>query len=701
MSKENFVNSLTSLDKSYINTGEVNFSKSFLIPALKLSKLYKRSVGYFTSGSIVHLFDGIEGLIANGGKIRIVCSPQLSDEDVNAIQTGQKNRDDSINYLFYDILLSGMKKISKNKSKLLIYLIENGIIEFKIAMSESFGIYHDKLGIIEDLDGNKACFVGSLNETLQAYTKNYEKVRMFYSWKSKDAFERVQEEDEYFDRLWNDDVEFLSVQNVSPEIVERIIRLKPEFESVEDLAQTLFINEIDTKTQPSAIKLRPYQLQAIQAWRDNGFHGILSMATGTGKTFTAIQALKEIVEDIFSTPTLVYIVVPYQVLLNQWRKELLKFGIESDEARGATGVRILKNAIRMLQYKASKYKVIVTTSASFDSSNFSELIDDLQFDIFFLADEVHNLGTTSKLNRIPNSKYKLGLSATPQRHFDDYGTTQLLEKFKGIVYEFDLERAINEEFLVPYSYYPIYSELTMSEQEEYDKITVQIIRALGIKEDSQVYSQKLNPIVESLLIKRSRIILGAIEKTNAFFEVFKEFNKGQMNLVYCGAASSSEEDTDERVRQIDIVTEILFKNEIKSIRYTSEENEGLREDGMSLFVNPNNNINTIVAIKCLDEGLDIPQVKNAFILGSTTNDKEFVQRRGRVLRTHPGKDKAEIIDFVVMPNGTSDKGSGIVLREMTRVYEYNRFANNRLDNEEKIHQILDKYSIKLEDIAGE
>jgi superfamily II DNA or RNA helicase len=355
----------------------------------------------------------------------------------------------------------------------------------------------------------------------------------------------------------------------------------------------------------------------------------------------------------------------------------------------------------MLQYKASKYKVIVTTSASFDSSNFSELINSLKFDVFFLADEVHNLGTTSKLNRIPDSKYKLGLSATPQRHFDDYGTTQLLEKFRGIVYEFDLERAIKEEFLVPYSYYPIYTELTSSEQEEYDKITIQIIRALGIKEDRQVYTQKLNPIVETLLIKRSRIILGAIEKTNAFLGVFKQFDKGQMNLVYCGAASNFEEDIDDRVRQIDIISEILFKNEIKSIRYTSDENEGLREDGMSLFVNPNNNINTIVAIKCLDEGLDIPQVKNAFILGSTTNDKEFVQRRGRVLRTHPGKDKAEIIDFVVMPNGASDKGSGIVYREMKRVYEYNRFATNTKENEAMINQILEKFNIKVEDISGE
>jgi superfamily II DNA or RNA helicase/HKD family nuclease len=698
----NFIDLHKTLEKSFINTGPNSFSTAFLIPSLKISKNYKRSVGYFTSGAVIHLLEGLEGLVSNKGKIKIICSPQLSEDDIEAIQQGQKNKEELVNNNFYSTLVIGMRQVSNDKSRLLIYLIENGILEFKLALSETFGIYHDKLGIVEDLEGNKVCFVGSLNETLQAYTRNYEKVRLFYSWKNNDDAERIKEEEDYFDRLWANKVDYLRVENLSPEIVEKVVRLKPEFEWDNDLdlkESTTF--EVVSETNKDPIKLRPYQLEAISSWKKNEFHGILSMATGTGKTFTAIQALKDVIDIQKGDSLFVYIVVPYQVLLNQWKRELARFGIDSEEARGASGNRIITNAGRMLRYKAASYKVIITTSASFDSSNYADLINGFEFNIFFLADEVHNLGTSSKLSRIPSSKYKLGLSATPQRHFDDFGTNKLLEKFKGIVYEFDLERAISEGFLVPYNYHPIYTNLTLDEQTEYDDLTIQIVRALQIKDEREVYSQRLNPIAERLLIKRARIILGAIEKIERFYEVYKRFDHGQMNLVYCGAASHHDEETDLSIRQIDQVTDVFFKNDIKSIRYTSDENEGLREDGMSLFVNPNNNINTIVAIKCLDEGLDIPQVENAFILGSTTNDKEFIQRRGRVLRKYKDKEKAEIIDFVVMPHSASDKGLGVVLREMNRVYEYNRYAMNRLENEPKILQILNDYDVNMEDIAGE
>jgi superfamily II DNA or RNA helicase len=697
----NFKEQFSIFEKSFINTGPESFSKAFLIPALKVSNTYKRSVGYFTSGAVIHLLDGLEGLVSNNGKIKIICSPQLSEEDIEAIQLGQKNKDEVVSGNFYSTLVIGMRQVSNDKSKLLIYLIENGILEFKLALSETYGIYHDKLGIVEDLDGNKVCFVGSLNETLQAYTKNYEKVRLFYSWKNEDDLERINEEEEYFDRLWDDRVDFLKVQKLSPEIVQKVVRLKPEFESTqEDIVDIPSVEEVPKESYAS-IQLRPYQLEAISSWKDNNFHGILSMATGTGKTFTAIQALIDIIDSRKGEPLFVYIVVPYQVLLNQWNRELARFGLESEEARGASGAIVIENAGRMLRYKATSYQIIVTTSASFDSNKYSDIISNFEIDVFFLADEVHNLGTSSKLGRIPTSKYKLGLSATPQRHFDDFGTARLLEIFRGIVYEFDLERAIKENFLVPYNYHPVYTTLTSEEQEKYDELTVQIVRALQIKDEREVFSKKLNPIAERLLIKRARIILGAVEKVNRFFDEYKRFDKGQMNLVYCGAASQYDEDTDEPIRQIDQITEVFFKNNIKSIRYTSDENEGLREVGLSLFVNEKNDINTIVAIKCLDEGLDIPQVENAFILGSTTNDKEFIQRRGRVLRKHKGKTKAEIIDFVVMPNPTSDKGLGIVLREMNRVYEYNRYSMNASENQPKIMEILNQFNIDLEEIAGE
>jgi superfamily II DNA or RNA helicase len=696
----NFIEQFVTLEKSFINTGPNSFSRAFLIPALKNSTLYKRSVGYFTSGAVVHLLEGLEGLVSNNGKIKIICSPQLSEEDIEAIQQGQKNKEELVSDHFYSTLVIGMRQASSDKSRLLIYLIENGILEFKLALSETFGIYHDKLGIVEDSDGNKVCFVGSLNETLQAYTKNYEKVRLFYSWKNDDDADRIKEEEEYFDHLWNDQVKYLKVLKLSPEIVERVVRLKPEFIQDNFDEDTKIIEEAP-QAEYNAIKLRPYQIEAISQWKKNSYHGILSMATGTGKTFTAIQALSDIIETFKGDPLLVYIVVPYQVLLNQWKRELLRFGIDSEEARGGAGEHVIKNAARMLRYKAASYKVIITTSASFDSPKFADLINNFEFDVFFLADEVHNLGTTSKLNRIPNAKYKLGLSATPQRHFDDFGTSKLLETFKGIVYEFDLERAIQEGFLVPYNYHPIYTQLTSEEQDAYDELTIQIVRALQIKDEREVYSQRLNPIAERLLIKRSKIILGAIEKIDKFYEIFQRFDQGQMNLVYCGSSSHHDEETDQAIRQIDQITDLFFKNNIQSIRYTSNENEGLREVGMSLFVNPNNNINTIVAIKCLDEGLDIPQVEHAFILGSTTNDKEFVQRRGRVLRKFAGKEKAEIIDFVVMPHPASDKGLGVVLREMNRVYEYNRYAMNHQDNEPRIKEILSKFDIKMEEVAGE
>lgn len=681
-------------NRVYRSLGDNNILESFLKPALKHSKEYRRSVGFFTLKAFEKLYESINELVNfNKGTIKLIASPNLTKVDYDIISKAVKTRE--------EIVLSSLEKefqinyseFENFKIAEIFKLIVNGIIEIKVAVTETAGMYHDKLGILVDKEDNIITFYGSLNETDSGYTKNYEKIRLSFSWKNEDDYNHVLDEVKEFEKLWDGENEFVKTYTLPEAIHKKII----EFIEYQESNNPYYM-ELKKREKIQKYRIRPYQNDAIQSWKENGYKGILSMATGTGKTITSLFGLRELLTEKQES-MMILIVVPYLILLDQWDEQLRKFGYRAIKAssKNSNWMSDAQDELTLLNYNRIDNLFIVCTIGTFKSVKMQTLLNRVRKNIVFIADEVHNFGAFQTHKFLPEKAvYRLGLSATPKRHFDDFGSEALERYFGGIVYEFDLERAIREKFLVPYEYIPIPTYLTEMEQEKYDEITARIIRLLNIKDEQEIYNSELNSAVEMLLINRARYIATAQEKIPKFFEEFKKVKGESDNLVYCGASFLLNEEThdydDEVINsQINAVVNGLGKMGVWPGKYISKMSDEEKRFVLNRF--KSKKISTLVAIKCLDEGVDIPSIKRAFILASTTNPKEFIQRRGRVLRKEVGKELAYIYDFITLPSKNANFGSGLVIRELKRFYEFMKLSKN-IDKVERIfNELIFEYSI--------
>ena len=293
---------------SYISYGEEGIAKSFLVPALKETKTYQRSVGFFSSGVFAPIIDGIVALSRNRGKIQLIASPKLSEEDIHAIQIGYQKRQEIISNAFTKDFVASVDELDDIKLNLLATLIANGTMDIKIAVTDAAGFYHDKLGILEDFDGNTIVFYGSANESLNGYENNYEKIRVVKSWVTAEQAS-IDDEKSEFSSLWNDTNPFVNVydytESAKANILQVIKRRKAE----------------NGNAAEAPIKLRDYQEEAISAWVNNDYHGFYVMATGTGKTWTASFSAIRLLE---KHPAMVVICAPYKHLVRQWSDDVIK-----------------------------------------------------------------------------------------------------------------------------------------------------------------------------------------------------------------------------------------------------------------------------------------------------------------------------------------------------------------------------------------
>ena len=343
---------------SYISCGKENIAKSFLVPALKHTKRYRRSVGFFSSSVFGPIIDGIVALSRNGGKIELIASPKLSDADINAINLGYKKREEIIDNAFSRDFMKELDTLDDAKLQLLVALIVNGTLDIKIAVTESTGIYHDKLGILEDFDGNTVVFYGSANESLGGYQNNYEKIRVTKSWVATEV-ESIEDECREFQALWDGTNPFVKIYSYKESAKANILKV----------INTRKTSGVKSNSVP--IKLRDYQEEAINAWVNNDYHGFYVMATGTGKTWTAIFSAKRLVE---KHPSMIVICAPYKHLVKQWTDDVEKafpyaklIMVSSENPTWET--QIAQEIIRK-QYKPDNQIVIISTNASFKTDRF-------------------------------------------------------------------------------------------------------------------------------------------------------------------------------------------------------------------------------------------------------------------------------------------------------------------------------------------
>jgi len=651
---------------SYISQGNNNIADSFLVPALKCTKEYRRSVGFFSSGVFDTIMDGIVALVRNKGKIKLIASPKLSEEDAKAIELGYEQREKYITDKFTKDFEEEIAKLQDVKLQLLCELISRQMLDIKIAVTDGSGIYHDKLGILEDFDGNKMAFYGSSNSSYSGYRANYEKVRIAKNWIS--GFEEIVEDEELeFDRLWHGENVYVSVYNYT-QIAERKL-----LEIVEQ-------RKNGSASDRNLVKLRDYQEKAIRAWKGNDFHGFYVMATGTGKTWTAIFSAKELLKE---HKCLITICAPYKHLVKQWAEDVekmfpdAKIILVSSENSGWD--KQISDAIIRLKSFPDTQIIVISTIASFKMQKFDQTISKFKGKKLLIVDEAHRFSI-----RPDNYEYMLGLSATPFSGTSAQKGNELMQYFGGQVFSLPIEEALGK-YLVPYHYKPIYVYATKEEENQFNKYSKTIISCFkgGKCIDADLLVRTLR--------NRLRVISMAEAKQKQIDEIISNIKERDHIVVYCGDGKLFDDDTGEELRHIKSVKKALDSHGYKPSQFTATENI---QERMSLVDSFNKGeITALAAIRCLDEGINIPSIKSALILSSNDDYREFVQRRGRILRLYQGKEEATIYDIIVLPSDESTQWATIELR---RFLEYSRLSLDWAELKLELEELLLKYGIDME-----
>ena len=445
---------------------------------------------------------------------------------------------------------------------------------------------------------------------------------------------------------------------------------------------------------PENIQIRPYQEEAIKKWFDNRLKGIFQMATGTGKTITAISAITRLLNlcKVKKLSCGIIIVVPYKSLLEQWVETLRLFKINPIKCYESKNIWFdkLNKKIEFFNFGITKTIYIITTNATFNSESFQESISKIQKDYVLCIDEMHHAATDKYLLNLPEKCiFRLGLSATLESNYNIERTNELVSYFGGIVYEFSMKRAIEEGFLTPYYYYPIFIELSEYEKEEYFMLSKKIGRLINV-------CDKDDECLTSLLMKRSRILGSAENKLKELIKLKTKVKNTNYNIFYCG--DTIDENDDKFIYKVNRI--VANELELKTHTFTSEEDKNERKNILERF--KQGDLQAITAIRCLDEGIDIPELRRAFILSSSTNPKEFIQRRGRILRKSKSKEYAEIYDFIVvasldkryineLTNEELMVEKKIFLRELDRFVEFASLSINEIESHNKLMQIWDLY----------
>lgn len=703
--------------RSY-KTNKHDIVKEFYVPILKQSVLYKRAVGFFSSTALVELSKGISGLVRNRGKIKFIVSPLLSEEDITAIQKGYNER-----AIIENALLREFKEPANHSEaerlNWLANLISCGAMEIKVAFTpprKVTGMYHEKIGLLYDEQGNRIAFTGSLNETINAFHNNYESIVVFNSLVGEDL-QRVCDLEDDFDSLWSGHEQNITVIDFPNVVRDKLISYKRDnvnydLDEVEIAISHTLVPGIPSI--PHGVSLHDYQNEAIDNWASNNYCGIFDMATGTGKTYTGLGATVRLFSD--KGKLAIIIVCPYQHLVEQWVEDILQFNIVPTIGYSASKQtdwkKRLANDVMDFKLDVIKSFCFVTTNATFSSDYVQSQINKLGKNTLLIVDEAHNFGSEnlrSKLN--PKIEYRLALSATLERHGDPVGTQALYDYFGKKCIEYDLSRAIRENKLTPYYYYPKIVYLSASELDAYREISKRISKMCYHKADGTFVITELG---KKLLIERARIVAGAESKITLLKTLMEPYKGSSHILVYCGATrnESFNSDTSERdeygERQIVSVSKMLgHELGMKVTHFTSYESAVEREQIKERFANVDP-YQALVAIKCLDEGVNIPSIKTAFILASSTNPKEYIQRRGRVLRKAPNKPYATIYDFVTLPvpldyveqnSENSHLDLSLIKKEIIRMREFGEISLNPSEADKLINALTEAYG--LDNIAEE
>ena len=715
---------IKSLKDRYEN-GPHKIGRDLVKTCLEECITYRRGTAYFGSSALRSYAGALGHILKENIKIEILCSPVISDKRLVEIlknNSTPEKRKKTVQELADKIVLSAIgldtiqikkdsgtdikRQLHEYRSKLLAYLIAKGQLEIRFAIlsdvdwpvdEEQYedemlersdndrNLYHVKKGYFVFADGSKIAFNGSFNETDTAHNRNIESAEVFKSWQEHDLV-RLNNLVKSIDDDWESLNPYIEIYKLSDEAIKQIKQSAPTeapknpLPKNEDNSNLNMVNPVIENNIPA---LRDYQIQALKKWGENNFRGILAMATGSGKTLTAIHALLDFREKF--PGGFIFVIVPKQNLATQWIENIRAAGIFSIPAFQSQSdwYQRFQAEAKASRIKKTKAPCIVSVVNTFKSNEFQEILTSLKNSKenrhLIIADECHYFNSEKQIKYLPDFiDYRLGLSATPYDQFEGEPEKQFLEKYFGeIIFKYTLRDAIEAGFLCKYDYHVIEVALDEYETDKYEELTKKIGQAMARDQNSSERSMSL----DALLSQRARVLAVVGDKTTKLESLIKN-KKEHFSLAYCGDGSI--EENDGLVRQIDHVIKIFSSNGWNVGRITCDET--LEEREYTIENLKRKIIDVIVSIKVLDEGIDIPSCQTAYILASRRSEREHIQRRGRVLRLSENKNKAVLYDFVI--TGAAKKSPAInrlVKSELERVW---RFAEDSINKEET----FDKFS---------
>jgi len=658
MMKDHCLKEINLLDRYATNRNDL--IAEFYRPCLEHATSYDRAVGYFHSSIFLLAARPIAYFALTGGKIRLICSPELTKEDIEAFETGYEWRD-----RIGEILLRTINQVlgdirTKSLVEFIATLIAVRCLDIRIAFRPgAWGIFHDKVGIIYDEDDHSISFTGSSNETFRAWdaSGNHESFDVFRSWTTDAA--RVDQHKKYFESLWSGNEPGVETIHF-PEIARDRLIAVANPEGIAAAYTKIVLSEAKRRKT-----LQVHQIAAIKTWKDRGSHGILQHATGSGKTITAIDAMHDWLKDGYP----VLILVPSELLLAYWHREIqTELGDLEPKVLLAGGGHVgwrKHDVIEGFTVPEGGPRIIISTIQTASTQQFLRRIQSGNH-LMLIIDEVHRAGSPALSSVLSiNAGPRLGLSATPHRYGDPEGTKRILDYFDGIIEPpFTLADAIAAGRLCQYTYHIHPVTLDHTEIDKWHQFTQIIKHKLAISHTNETEEVALAENIKNLLIRRADILKNAAAKVPLAVQVLQEnYSVGQRWLVYC----------DDQMQLQKVLAAIRLAG-FSCDEYHSSM-LGDRETTLDHFLVTGG---IIVAIKCLDEGVDIPAVDHALILASSRNPREFIQRRGRVLRVAEGKFYAHIHDtFVFPPIDRSEPDDVSILRtELMRAAQFAESAAN-------------------------
>ena len=666
-------------------------AEEVLIPAFRVATGVDCMVGFFSGSVLASLAPGLATYIANDNEsFRLIISPFLRPEDQVAIQEGVETAESLAQEALEAIVITE-DLLQRHALKCLSWLLRHRRIEIKVALMKD-ALFHPKVWLFGQEKDVMAAH-GSSNVTYAGVTKNIEQVAVSKSWEDPTQHYICEKLGFQFEQLWHSKDDRCVVVTIPHAIREQLLQTyRSDAPPTESDLRALYNRAMKVVPKgPEPFELpaaqRPFfaippglqfengpfehQGKAVKAWCEAGYRGVLEMATGSGKTITAMICANRLYTEC--KPLLIVVTAPYVPLILQWCDEIAPFGLRPVNltlASGAVGrARELNRIKRRFRNGTTDVEVVVVSHRTLSHAAFKAEIEKFNCARFLIADEVHNLGSEGFTAAPPSFfEYRLGLSATPVRQYDEEGTEALFSFFGPVVFRFTLKEAIGR-CLVEYDYYIHPVELTEDEMDDWYDLTAKI-KANAWRQDNG----KPDEYLAKLFRDRRALLETAENKIASLRSALQNENMDTLRytLIYA---------SDKVPKQLEDVNALLKQRGILFHQLTYQETANRDETARIIRSFQEGTLRVLTAKRVLDEGVNIPQIEKAFIVASTTVERQWVQRRGRLLRTcsQIGKTHSEIHDFVALPpdlNSIDQEARALIRSELTRVQEFARLARN-------------------------